>query len=775
MIIKKKIVFSSFKAILILFCFALSAFAGTEDYEGKLITAIETRGNRSISSIAILSKMKSRVGAIYSENIVNDDIKRLYLLGYFNDIDVKTEEFREGVKIIAIVSERAVIENVLFVGFGRLRLRREKLEALIESKPGHYLDYSVLNDDRMGLEKTYIQKGFPEANVEYEVELDEETNKALVKFISKESRRIKIRRIYVEGNENFPDKKVLKIIKTKRAWLLGSGILKEDVLQEDMERIKSFYLENGFTDVDVDYGIEEDPVKPFLYITITIQEGKQYFVGEVYFKGNTVLEQDKLLGSLENCFSGMVYNPDGLTQDKFIVQGIYFDLGYIMAEANATSVLNPSTGKIDVTYQITESEVAYINKIKVRGNIKTKDVVVRREMRLLPGDRFDGPKLRRSKERLTNLGFFEEVSYDTESTDILNQRDLIVEVKEAKTGTFSFGGGYSTIDDFIGFIEIEQRNFDWRNFPYFTGDGQNLKLRAEAGTVSNNFNLSFTEPWLFDYPLSFGFDVYRMSHSRESDIGWGYDQTRKGGDIRLGKEISEYITASAIYRYDEIEISDVISTASSVLQDEEGSNTISSVGLGLAYDTRDNVFRPTTGVVVSGNVDVAGGPFGGDKNFIRTSTRTSKFFPLFKDSVIELNLRLGLIDGYSDTGEVPVYERFFCGGAYSVRGYEERMVGPIDELSKDPVGGEFLAVFNLEYTYPLLDVLRLAAFYDTGNVWQKASGFGGGDLKSSVGLGVRIKTPVGPIRLDYGIPLDIQAGEVDKKSGRVHFSMGQGF
>ncbi|MFH1678805.1 MAG: outer membrane protein assembly factor BamA [Candidatus Omnitrophota bacterium] len=756
------------------FCFNLPLSAqGTAKVE-KLITAIEIEGNRSIGNIAVLSKMKSRVGSAYSENIINDDLKRLYLLGYFSDIDIKTEDYKDGIKIIINVVERPIIEKINFTGFRNLRVKEDKLRESVKSRQGQYLDYPALNEDSLTLKKMYIKKGFPESGIEYKVDIAQETNKAVVKFIAKEARRIKIKKIYIEGNTHFSDSRILKIIKTKRAWLLGGGIFKKDVLEEDMQRIISFYQKEGFSDVEASYEIEEHPRKPFLYITVSIVEGKQYFAGSIHLIGNSVVNEREIRSALLFCPPGKVYYSDGINQDKVIIQGLYFDRGYIMSDVSATTVLNPETGAIDITYHIIENEVSYVNKIKIRGNIKTKDVVIRRELRIHPGDRFDGEKLRRSKERLANLGFFEEVSFDTQTSAIANQPDLIVEVKETKTGTFSFGGGYSTIDGFIGFIEIAQRNFDWKNFPYFTGDGQDLKLRTEMGTVSENLNLSFTEPWLFDYPVSFGFDVYRLTHDRESDIGWGYDESKTGGDIRLGKEITEYIKGNIAYRFDKIEISNVDLT-SKELQNEKGNHNVSSLELGMSFDNRDNVFNPTKGILLTGNFDIAGGALGGNKDFFRFSSRGSKYFPLFRGSVLEFRAQAGLADSYGDTNNLPIYGRFFTGGAYSVRGYEERMIGPIDSLSNDPIGGNSLLVGNIEYSYPLLDFLRVGCFYDVGNVWGKLSDIGGGGFKSGVGLGVRIKTPIGPLRLDYGIPLNKQAGEDEKKTGRVHFSMGGGF
>lgn len=748
----------------------------SDESPAQLVTAIEIKGNQNISTNTIISKMKTKVGSPYRENIISDDLKRLYLLGFFSDIKIDTEPYQKGLKVVISVSERPIIEKITFSGMLRLTMRPEKIKETLKSKEGQYLDYPSLTEDTRAIAKLYEKIGYGQAAVEYKVDLNKETGKARVEFVVNEGKRIRVKDIAIEGNKHYPDKRLLRLMKTKRAWFFNPGILKDEVLREDIERIKVFYQKEGYADVAVDYQVNPDPKKPYLYVQIKVNEGKKYLVGNVSIRGNKKIGQNDILKKLKACVPGAVFSQEAMQQDIVNIQGLYFDQGYIFAQVQEATSLNSYTGRIDIVYNITENEVAYVDKIKIRGNVKTKDIVIRREMRLKPGDKFDGQKLKRSKERLQNLGFFEEVNYDTEETAEPDKKNLVVEVKETKTGAFSFGGGYSSVDEFVGFVEIEQKNFDWKNFPYFTGAGQDLKLRASLGSVTEDLDLSFTEPWVFDYPVSFGFDAYKRDHKRESDIGWGYDEKIMGGDLRLGKEINEYLRGSMAYRRDRINISNITDNASDDLKKEYGKNTISSLEFGLNFDSTDNIFNPTRGNLLIGAFDVAGGFLGGDKDFVRFFGRASHYFPLFMGSVLEARGRLGLSGPYGDSKEVPIYERFFAGGAYTIRGYDERKVGPIDSVSKDPLGGESLLVANIEYTYPLFSFLKVAGFYDIGNVWENSHDIKKLDgLKAGVGTGLRINTPIGPIMLDYGIPLNKEPGEDRRKSGRFHFNMSKGF
>ena len=566
----------------------------------------------------------------------------------------------------------------------------------------------------------------------------------------------------------------MRVIKSRPDTLFTSGYLQEDILAEDMERIKSFYEQEGFIEAKANYEFESLDDGSRLIIHIHIQEGKRYYVEKITITGHQVVSEQDIINAMTEVKTGDTFSREKLSIDLSNIGSLYFDKGYIFMQVRESTSLNTETGKVEIKLNIEEGSLAYINKIKIQGNTRTRDIVIRRELKLYPGDQFDGSQLRRSKERLNDLGYFEDISYDIEDTDQPDRKNLLVQVKEAKTGSFSFGGGYSTIDQLVGFIQIEQRNFDFTSWPTFTGGGQHLSLRLESGSTRQDRRLSFTEPWLFDYPISGGFDAYQMQRDRERDIGFAYDEERVGGAVSFGKRLTEYISGNMTYRRENTTIDNFEEGVSADLLAEEGENTVSSLSFTVARDSRDSVFNPTKGLLLRGTTDVAGGLLAGDKDFYRFRTQTSYNIPFKFASVLELTFRTGLVNAYGDSTKVPIFERFFAGGVRTIRGYDERAVGPLDAVTADPVGGESMLVGNLEYTIPVIQYVKLATFYDVGNVWPSIEDFGSGGYKSGTGVGLRVKTPIGPINLDYGYPLNDEPGQ-EGRSGKFYFSVSRGF
>ncbi len=739
---------------------------------GKVVQAIDIQGNKSIGIATILTKIKTRVGQEYRQAVISDDLKRLYGTGYFSDVRVDRKEEGDGLKVIIYVDEKPIVEEITF---SKIRYYNKKVVlSKIRTQVGKFLDKKALNDDTNTIKELYAKKGLTQAEVDIEQFVDEATNKATVHVIIREGYRVKIKKINVLANAAYNDDKVIKAMKSRSAWVFNSGYLKEDVLTEDMDRVQAFYEKNGYIDAKATYAVEKLH-QGLVHIDVTVEEGKRYYVGDMALAGNVIVPTVEIESSMKDIKAGKIFSKAKLADDVANIRSLYFDKGYIFAKVNESTSLDPVTGKVDLKLDIEEGGIAYINKIKVQGNTQTRDIVVRRELRMYPGDRFDGLKLRRSKERLNNLGYFEDVNFDIQDTDTQDQKDLLVEVKEAKTGSFSFGGGYSTVDSLIGFLEVEQKNFDFANWPTFTGGGQKLSARVELGSTKNSQMLSFTEPWMFDYPISAGFDLYRTQHVRESSTGYAYDQTRTGIKLRAGKELSDYLSMAGYYRLENVNIDNMDDDVSQALKDELGRNTVSSVGTSLTNDHRDSTISPTKGWVGTVSGDVAGGPLGGTRDFYRLETNAAYYVPFKFHSVVEVSGRAGIVDAYGNSDQVPIFERYFAGGAQSIRGYSERAIGPVDVNTQDPIGGDSIFVSTVEYTIPLIEVIKLAAFFDIGNVWAKSSDFGKGSLFPGYGIGFRVKTPIGPMNLDYGIPLKKEPGEERVKSGKFYFSVSRGF
>lgn len=756
---------------LLLSAFALPSFA--ED--GKLVKAVDVRGNKTVASLTILAKVQTQVGQPVSSPVLNEDLKRLYGLGYFLDVRIEQEDFEDGIKVVFLVTEKPVLAEIKFEGNNQLK--KDQLKKEMQSTVGDFVDQKRVRDDLEAIRALYEKKGFSEATIDHVLDVNPDTNQATLRVIVDEKVKVRIRDIRIEGNQSIKTKDLTSKMRTKKAswWgLFHSGFLKEEEVDEDIERIKAIYDEQGFSDVEVTK--ETEPLgdgSGDIVLKIVIKEGKQYLVGDIQFKGQAILTSEEILKSIK-MLQGKPFSRRGLRLDVANIQDLYFEKGYLSAQIRSESIYNETTDRVDISYMITENELTYVERVIVQGNTKTKDIVVRRELRAYPGESFSGAKLKRSKERLYNLGFFEDVRLDTEEGSQPNTRNLVVTVKEAKTGEFSFGGGFSSVDSLIGFAQIRQKNFDWQNWKTFTGAGQDFGLRFEMGSVRQNIDLSFTEPWVFGYPYSFGFDVYRREYNRSGTSGYFFDQKKTGFDLRLGKEFNEYDRALLMYKLEQVEISDIPEEASQDLRDEEGKNTTSSLALTLTRDMRDNIYNPSSGYLLTGTGEMAGGILAGDKDFTKFTLLGSTYFKNFDVNVLELKGRIGFVDEFGDSVKVPIYERFFLGGANTIRGYRERRIGPRDPGNNEPIGGESYWVANVEETFPIYpNLIKGAVFFDTGNVFDQVDNFGKDGVVSGMGVGVRVKTPIGPVKVDAGYPLDDVEGE--KKKLRFYFNISQAF
>ncbi len=739
----------------------------------KHIVDIQIKGNNAVSTSTILNKLKLKPGDVFEESALNKELKRLYAMGFFSDVFVETETVAEGVVVTFTVVEKPIIESIEFKGAAKIKGPR--LQKKVTIQKGDLLDLNKISQDMAAIKAYYVEQGFSNISVNYEVETDPETLKAKLIFVINEGFPIKVRKITVEGNKSIKSGEILNLMATKTAWwFIRKGAFDDETFQADLNRVSAYYRGKGFLDAKVSSKEDYSEDGKSMYITVVVNEGERYLVGDISVKGSLVFTEQEVRKKIK-MKTGDPFDYEQIKNDVESVRSLYFDAGYMDAEIDLNHRYNGTTGKMDLEYNITPHDIVYVGKVNIIGNTKTKDKVIRRELRLYPGERYDGEKLKKSKERIYNLGFFEDVYFETVPSEEKDVKDLNVTVKETKTGEFSFGGGYSSIDAFIGFVQVSQKNFDISNFPTFTGGGQNLTARAEMGSSRNNYLLSWTDPWIFGYPYLFGFELYRNEHKRYGDTGYGYDETRTGTSFTLGKEITDYIGTSVVYNIEQVTIGNIPDNATDDLRKEQGTNWISRATWNLGFDNRDNKYSPTKGLNTGISLENAGGFIGGDKDFVKGWVHAAYYHSIIPKVVLELKGRTGVVENYGDSDDVPIYERYFVGGATTVRGYRQRGIGPRDAGTNTALGGEAMAVANTEVTFPLYkNLIKGAVFYDVGNVWENYSDvFTGSEYKQGVGLGVRVKTPIGPVKLDYGYPLNKNYDDED--TGEFYFSVSHGF
>jgi outer membrane protein insertion porin family len=744
-------------------------------YEGERVIAVEVSGVKTVAKETILAKVQTKPGVPYQDAVVSEDLRRLFALGYFTDLRADVEELPDGLRLIFVIKEKPTVDSIQVEG-SRFLTRARVLELFAMPK-GELYDSRKLKEGVDLIKAEYERKGFSQCEIVSRAQVDQVANTATLYLLIDEGPRMRITLVLVEGNQIFSDRRIRKLLKTKRRRWFQSGVYNEQVLEEDLERIRAFYRKHGYQDLQVSQAVYRDPSGRGLYVHLKLTEGLQHRVGQVALEG-TLLFPEREIRQVITLKPGAVYSTESLQEDLRLIKQYYGDRGYIHADVTPDPQLDQATKRVNLTYHITEHELVYVNRIEVQGNLRTKDVVVRRELRIYPGEPFNGAKIRTSLDRLYNLGYFEEVNVDTQPTKTPDREDLVVQVKESKTGSFSFGGGFSSVDRLVGLIELEQRNFDWRNFPHFSGAGQDLRFRAEVGTVRRFFDISFTEPWIFGYPLSFGVDAFNRTRLRSRDLGLAYEEEQRGAGLRLGKEFRDLVRVNLSYQLFGTEISGVVEEASADLKAEQGRNTISVGGLSVSVDSRDNRFDPARGSFVFASADLAGGIFGADKEFYRLQGGASHYLPHLRRFVFESRVRAGVVNKYSDTPEVPIFERFFGGGAGTIRGFRERRVGPRDPTSNDPIGGEAMFVGTVEEVMTMIKdergrpIVKGSVFLDVGNVWRRVDEFGD-SFKSGAGVGARVNTPIGPVRLDLGFPISDLRDE--ERKPRFHFNISRSF
>jgi len=728
---------------------------------------VEYAGPATISKERILAQMRTKVGQVYTNEIVEADIKALYKTGYIKNVRIFAQPQGDGVKVIVAVQTRAIVREIEITGAERVKPKRLRKE--IKVQLNHAVDEQALEESREKMIEVYQAHGFNDVSIEFRVDpIDEKRGTARVVFTVNEGVRGAISQIRFEGNAHVKSATLRKEMKTRGRTIIyfldKTGRLDEVQLEQDLDKIREYYQNHGFIDVGIKEVRRDRTPKGAMIITIVIVEGPQYHVRNLTITGYEH-SSDKLIRQFLKMKEGSVYSPKQLHDDAKAVADAYGSGGYV--DLVITPEVTPAGPALtDVHYTIEEGTRSFVNRIDIQGNTRTKDKVIRREVLVAPGDVFNTVRVDTTKKRLENLGYFAKVETYPEDTDIPGRKDLTILVQEKRTGSLSFGGGFSTVDKLVGFAELTQGNFDLFNWPSFTGGGQKFRLRLQYGTERKDFILTITEPYFLDRRLALsGSGFYTEANYLSSE----YDQRNYGFTFELRKPINAYMYGTLGYTLQDIDIFNVNPAAGAFIESQAGSTVESKLFGSLVYDSRDNPLLSRRGQRITFSPAITGGFLGGDTQIYGLDLEGSQYFHLPWDTILLINGEIATVSQWGAGSEVPIYERLFLGGSNNLRGFPFREVGPQDE-NGEPTGGQTMARTTIEWTFPIIEKARGAVFYDMGFVNSDAWSFGFNHMASDVGIGLRLDLPIGPLRLDYGYPV-----MRDGYHGGGHFNFNVGY
>jgi outer membrane protein insertion porin family len=711
-------------------------------------------GNQRIEDAAITRVVGTKEGDVYDPDRLSGDLTAIYEMGYFDDVAVSVDRTEDGNVVIFTVKEKPTLREITFSG--NKVYDDDSLMESIDISTGSILNIYRINRNVRAIEARYREKNYHNAVVSYEIN-ELPNNQGDLEFKIDEGKKIRIEKIEIRGNREVDDKTLKKLMSTSErgffSWITGSGELNPDVLEQDIMRLNAYYYSQGYAEArvaDPEIVFEDESIR----ITIRIEEGTRFAMGSVDMQGDLIRSREELIEMIR-IDQESYFNQEVLRDDILFLTDLYADQGFAMAEIYPETRKHPEKDEIDLIFNIRQNQPVYFDEINITGNTKTRDKVIRRELHVHEQGLYSASGLKRSVRNLYRLDFFEDIDVQTFPGDGPDQLNLAIEVQEKPTGTFSFGAGHSAIDNLYVMTSIEERNF--------LGRGQIVELRGQVGGRSQQYSFSFTEPWLFDIPLSAGISAYNWRRDYDE-----YDRDSKGGQVRLSYPVFDYTRAFASYGYDYSSVTDV----SPAYEDriEAGDFTTSSITTGLTYDTRDRIINPSEGSRHRVTYQFAG--LGGNVGFNKIKLELGRYFPLLWDVVFFLNGEAGYVR--EGAGKLlPDYEKFYLGGINSMRGFTWRGISAFDDLGRE-VGGEKYVQFNAELIFPIVRQAGLMGviFHDTGNVYTSSDRIELDDLRRSAGFGIRWFSPLGPIRLERGYILDRERGE---DSGRWEFSIGGSF
>ncbi len=745
------------------------------------VREIRIEGNKKAETDAIRARIRSRIGEPLDPDRVASDIKDIYSLGLFRDVVVDAQPVSGGVALVYRVVEKPSIWAITFEGNDKVATK--DIEGVVDIKPFSILDRGAIAKNVEKIKALYAEKGFFLAEVSYRLK-EQSRNRVILTFRIEENRKVQVRKVHFIGNKFAKDADLRKVMMTKQgdamSWLTQRGTYREDVFAADVELLSSWYLDHGFIKVQIEpprVALSRD--RRWITITLVIHEGDQYKISSVELKGDLPQEGWKLpvpetaspeqkqksgetrreLVEVLAVKKGDVFSRSKIGQDIVRLTERYSDDGYAFANIYPLTDVDEEKKHIAITFDVQKGDKVYIERINVRGNTITRDKVVRRELELDEGDLFNGSKLKRSRENIIRLGYFEDVAFSTPRGSGDNQLVLNIDVKEKPTGIFSVGAGFSSAENFVFTAQVQKNNF--------LGYGYSMAASADVSKLRQRFALQFLDPFFLDTEWTAGVNLYNQQRVYRS-----FTREDRGADLTFGHYLDERREAhlSATYKIEDTNIGDV----SDALRPIFGRPGLTSSTIGtISWDRRDNRLFPTKGFLTSASTEYAGGPLGGDLDYLRFTYNVRGFYPIgfeFFQPVLRANMTFGQI--YSTTGDpIPVFERFFAGGINSVRGYPLNSLGPTkrvlgggDPQSADQriaVGGHQLALMNLEVEFPIIKPaqIRGVVFFDAGNAFDRENSITWAGMRKGYGFGVRWFSPIGPLRFEWGFPVDPRPGE----------------
>jgi outer membrane protein insertion porin family len=754
----------------------------------QIIDEVRITGNSSVSTKEINDQISYGAGMVFSRYKTREDIRNLYKTGKFDDVKVYMEKQDTKNILVIEVKEKLQIGKIIMsgnknVGDGDIKGKLDDDDKGFKIKEGEYLDEYKLKKAIENIEQMYHERNYYYAKASYkitpyEVESKDgkKQSKLSIEITIDEGDKLKVTAITATGNKVFAVDKIKGAMKTKEEGWFQSGTFNDTQLIDDFKAVlESYYQEgyvkariNGFSEAELEINrkdiiakdIQIDKDKKTITINVPVDEGIKYKIKSLDITGSEVFKPEDFAAKIASA-PGKPFDKVAFDRDLSVIRSMFAEKGRIFAQIKDTYVYDDDTGDVKINVVVTDGPVAYINKIKVRGNYVTKDKVIMRELVIAEGDAFDSSKIKRCQEAIYNLGFFDNVVIDTEQVEA-DKLNLIFEVQEKKTGNVGLGAGYSTVEGLVGYVQLSQSNL--------FGEGKLFSADVQYGDLQKSWQLSYKDPWLLDTPTSFGVNLWN-TYQDSTYNNQGYDLDSYGFNVSLGRKLDDLEKVFLTYRYEEDTFSNIDQDLQSAVP--AGKSQISSISPSYTFDNRDDVFDASRGVYANVALQLGGGLLGGDYNYVKETADLRYFVPSIWRFVLGVHVLVGNATPYSSrygSSAVPITEKFYCGGTDTVRGYEERALGPI-------AGGDFTVVTNIEYKLKVVErVLTLAVFYDAGNCWDNFDNVNWSNpyLYSSVGGGVRLTIPgtVMLIRLDWGYGLD---AEKRTPGGKIHFNIGNIF